>query len=243
MEEIEDALGHELLDYLEGKEVHEIIERDDGLIDVSPGPAAYFSQYEDWYKHERIAIEFAQGRILDIGCGAGRHTLFLQGKGYEVVAIDNSPGAIKVCRRRGVHDARVMSITELSKKIGYFNTILMMGNNFGLMGNARRARWLFRRFKNMTHEDGRMIVTSTNTNAKVPPEHAAYRQQNILKGRMPGQLRIRVRYRRYKSPWFDYLLVSPEELGEIVAGTGWEVERIIMPEDRYYAAIIRKVKL
>ncbi len=240
MKENRDALGQELLDFHNGKEVNEIIERDDGMINVSLGPAAYFSGYDSWFEHERIAIGFAHGRVLDIGCGAGRHALFLQEKGHEVVAIDNSPGAIEVSRQRGVRDARLLSITNISRRLGVFDTILMMGNNFGLMGNKRRAKWLLRRFRNMVPENGLLIVTSVDIYADVPPEHAAYHEQNIKRGRMPGQVRIRVRYKRHCSSWFDYLLVSPDELNGIITDTGWKIARIVMPEERLYAAIIQK---
>ncbi|MCI0398373.1 MAG: hypothetical protein L0332_31595 [Chloroflexi bacterium] len=40
MKDEQDALGHEIYDYLQGKEVVEIIERDDGFIGTSGGPAA-----------------------------------------------------------------------------------------------------------------------------------------------------------------------------------------------------------
>jgi hypothetical protein len=54
---------------------------------------------------------------------------------------------------------------------------------------------------------------------------------------MPGQLRLRVRYRRYASPWFDDLIVSPEELESLIGGTGWRVGRIIEGEPLYVAVL------
>ncbi len=84
-------------------------------------------------------MSHARGRVLDIGCGAGRHALYLQKRGFEVVAIDISPLAVDVCRRRGVNDVRLMSITEADSNLGPFDTILMMGANFGLFANGRSA--------------------------------------------------------------------------------------------------------
>ena len=58
---------------------------------------------------------------------------------------------------------------------------------------------------------------------------------------MSGQLRFRVRYASYCSPWFDYLMVSPAEMKEILAGTGWRVERFLKSTDSHYIAVIEKV--
>ena len=75
-------------------------EKEDGLFDYSGGPRIYFSEYEEWMGSEKAAMEHVCGRVLDIGCGAGRHSLSLQNQGFEVVAIENSPLAIKVCKTR-----------------------------------------------------------------------------------------------------------------------------------------------
>ena len=75
----QDAFGQMIWAYYKGKEVFEIWERSDGHISVDL-PKTYFSEYEDWALHQRKAIEFVKGRVLDVGCGAGRHSLYLQKK-------------------------------------------------------------------------------------------------------------------------------------------------------------------
>src|SRR5262249_31787574 len=104
----QDAYGAEIMAAYKaaGHDVPEIIERHDGYVDAArTGPAGYFSDHAAWRKQERLAIKMARGRVLDIGCGAGRFALYLQSKGLSVTAIDNSPGAIKVCKLRGVKTA------------------------------------------------------------------------------------------------------------------------------------------
>jgi hypothetical protein len=54
---------------------------------------------------------------------------------------------------------------------------------------------------------------------------------------MPGQLPLRVRYRDYAAPWFDYLIASPEEVEALVEGTGWRVARVIPGEPLYVAVL------
>ena len=237
-----DAFGQEIMAYHRGEPVQEIIERVDGLIGASPNPLNYFASYEDWMPQTQQAMEFVNGRILDIGCGAGRHALYLQLLGHEVVGIDNSPLAVQVCRERGVKDVRLLSITQASAKtLGIFDTIILMGNNFGLMGSFKRARWLLRRFYHMTGENGRIVAETTDPYQTDDPSHLAYQAANRKQGRMSGQLRLRVRYRAVKGSWFDYLLVSKAELEMIVSDMGWRLASTLGGDEKgRYAAVLEK---
>lgn len=242
MKDYQDAFGQEMYDYLKGKNSFEIVERDDGYFDVSGGAKTYFSEYKDWPSHEKKAMRYVKGKILDIGCGAGRHLLYLQKRGFDVTGTDVSPLAIEVCKKRGLKNARILSITQITPKLGIFDTILMLGNNFGLFGSFDRARWLLRRFYKMTSERGRIIAESNDPYKTEVKEHLEYQKFNRNRGRMSGQLRIRVRYKRYVTPWFDYLLVSKKEMKNIIQGTGWEIKRFIDSKLPFYIAIIEKEK-
>jgi len=236
----QDAYGHAMHDYLHGKGGYEIVEREDGLAASSAGPPAYFAAHRNWDPMERKAIRFARDRVLDIGCGAGRVALYLQEKGHEVLGIDVSPLAVRVCRERGVKRAKVMSITQVSRRLGVFDTIVMFGNNFGLFGTFNRARWLLRRFRGMTTDHGRIIAQSNDPYQTDQPHHLAYQRQNKRRGRMGGQLRIRTRYLTYATPWFDYLLVARDEMRAILDGTGWHVAQFVDSGGSVYVAVIEK---
>ena len=238
----QDAYGHLLSDYHNGRENVEIVEREDGFIDTSRlGPLNYFAEYEDWAEHQRLAIQYATGRVLDIGCGAGRHCLHLQEQGHDVLGTDNSPLAIQTCRSRGLKNAKVIPITQLSSKTGTFDTILMMGHNFGLVGNYKRAKWLLRRFVSMTSDTAKIIAETMDPYQTTEPGHLAYHQFNRDRGRMSGQLRLRIRYRHHTTPWFDYLFVSKREIEDILDGTPWQVEHYIDAANTpTYVAILAK---
>ncbi len=238
----QDAFGQEIFDYFQTGEAIEIVERDDGFLGTSSGPPAYFSHYPDWSPHLQQAMTHVRGRVLDVGCGAGRFALYLQEQGHEVVGIDNSPLAAEVCRQRGVKDARVMSVTQASaRQLGQFDSIIMLGNNFGLFGSRRRAKWLLRRFYRMMGANGRIIAESNDPYQTEKPYHLTYHEHNRQRGRLPGQLRIRVRYLNIIGPWFDYLLVSQAEMQQILAGTGWQVTQFIESQGSPYIAVIEKM--
>jgi SAM-dependent methyltransferase len=237
-----DALGHELMSQFNGDQVTEIIERDDGYIVGGLSASFYFADFVDWPVHEQEAMQYLMpGRVLDLGCGAGRAELYLQQQGYEVVGIDNSPLAIEVCQRRGVQDARLLSITQVGLELGLFNNIIMLGNNWGLMGSFNRARWLLRRFHKITTPGARIIASSNDVYATTDPIHLNYQAYNRARGRMSGQLRLRVLFQLHRSNWFDYLIVSRDEMCAILEGTGWRVLRFIdLPERSNYVAVIEK---
>lgn len=240
MKRAEDAFGRMLWAYYNGQRVFEIDERDDGYIEASTSPKLYFSDYEDWPQHEKKAIEYIKGRVLDIGCGAGRHSLYLQKKGLDVLGIDNSPLAIKVCKLRGLKKAKIMSIEDIDFKPKSFDTIIMMGSNFGLMGNFKKARRLLKKFHKITSDGGLIVAETRDPYRTDKPAHLEYHELNRKRGRMVGQVRIRIRFEKYATPWFDYLFVSKEEMDEILKGTGWKVKQFTDSGNALYIAIIEK---
>ena len=241
LKDYEDAFGHEIYDYFHEKGGYEIVERDDGFFGTSAGPKHYFMDYEEWPESEKEAMRYVRGRALDVGCGAGRHSLYLQAQGHDVVGIDSSPLAIEVCKARGLSDARVLPITRVSRQVGVFDTILMLGNNFGLVGNRKRARWLLRRFHSVTSAAGKIVAQTRDPYHTEASEHLAYHAQNREKGRLSGEARFRVRYKKYVTPWIDFLMVSKEEMRAILEGTNWEVREFIEGQKGVYVAILQKV--
>jgi cyclopropane fatty-acyl-phospholipid synthase-like methyltransferase len=236
----EDAYGALLRAAFEGADVREIVERDDSLIEAGSGPAEiYFAPFRRWPAVNRRAMRFVRGRVLDVGCGAGRVCLHLQERGLDVVGIDISPGAVDVCRRRGVRDVRQCRIEDVDASLGRFDTIVMLGNNFGLFGSLAKARRLLRRFHELTTDGGRIVAETRDVYRTTDPVHLDYHERNRRRGRLPGQTRIRVRYRQLKTPWFDYLMLSHDELKELLAGTGWRLARTLDSDDLYVAVIDR----
>ena len=236
-----DAFGRALWDHVRGKgSGYEVFERDDGYVDVFRGREVWLASYPDWPVRQRTALRYARGRVLDLGCGGGRHALHLQGKGLDVLGIDASPLAVKVCRLRGLRNARVMSVDRISRALGTFGTVLMLGSNFGLFANRDKAKRLLARLHTITDRDARIIAESREPYPTVNPLHRAYQRRNRRRGRMPGQIRFRVRYQTYATPWFDYLLVTRREMERILRGTGWTVKRFIPPHGISYVAIIVK---
>jgi len=234
-----DAFGQSLWDaHREGSAWH-IIEREDGMVEPIDA-AVYLRPPTRWGKHERRALRLVRNRVLDIGCGAARHALFLQERGLRVLGIDASPLAIKTARARGLKHTRVLPIQKITPRLGTFDTILMLGNNFGLFGNVRQTRILLRRFHALTSADARIIAESNDIYRTTNSIHLAYQRCNRRRGRMSGQIRFRIRYDHMATPYFDYLMVSPEEMRKMVNGTGWHVAQVLASPGSTYIAVLEK---
>jgi len=242
MREKIDIFGKECWEYFKGNEVNEIIERKDGFIHISPGPKLYFSDYKNWSKREKKAMKFVKGRVIDIGCGVGRHSVYLQSRGFEIMGADNSPLAIKICKLRGLRKARVMDMEDISKlRLNSFDTVILLGNNFGLLESFDRAKNLLKQLHKITPSNGIIITESFNHYDMRGGFHTKYRKMNIGIGRMPGQWRIRIRFDKFIGPWYDYLIVSKNEMNDILKDTGWKVQKFIDSDSSSYIAIIKKI--
>jgi hypothetical protein len=159
----------------------------------------------------------------------------------EVSGFDVSPNAVDICRRRGAKDVEIRSITSIHPSMGSFDTIVMFGSNLGLFGSSSRGRRLLGRMYRMTSDDARVIASTRDPSVSDDEAEIAYMRKNRDRGRMPGQWRIRIRYRDLCTPWFDHLTVTRDELAAIVDGTGWAVDRDFQGPEGRYAVVLRKV--
>jgi 2-polyprenyl-3-methyl-5-hydroxy-6-metoxy-1,4-benzoquinol methylase len=236
----EDAFGRLLLDHIEEGAGDPLLEFDDGSTGPAMGSEWFFAEPERWPSAERTVFGHVRGRVLDIGAGGGRHSLEAQRLGSKVVAIDVSPGAVEVCRRRGVKDIRLLSLAAVDDDLGVFDTVLMMCGNFGLVGNAEAAAVILRRLYAMTTPQGRIVLDSVDPYVDADAEEIASQARNRARGRMPGQVTMRLRYRERATPWYDLLNISAAELAQLVAGTGWRVAQVIEGEPPDFYALLEK---
>jgi SAM-dependent methyltransferase len=217
--------------------VIEIVERDDGLINgVLTAP--YLAEPDQWPAHDRRALDRVRGRVLDVGVGAGRVALALQERDVPVTGLDISPGAVEVCRARGVRDVVHASVDEHAGAGHRYDTFLLLGNNLGLLEGRERAPEFLAALARMAGPGAQVVAQGTDPYGTTDPIQVAYHEDNRRRGRLGGQLRLRLRYRELTTDWFDYLVCSPAELADLVAGTGWRLADIDNTDAPYYLATL-----
>jgi SAM-dependent methyltransferase len=239
-----DAFGASMMDFhFKRGDSSLIIERDDRLLEVEKlGNAMYFAPFKRWQDEEKKAAALVKGRVLDVGCGAGRWCLEMQRRGLKVTGIDNSPLAVELCRLRGVKDVRLLSLREAGRlKPRLFDSVVMMGHNFGLFGGLRQARQCLKQLDLVTPARARIYGHTFDPYQTENPLHLAYQRNNRRKNRLGGQIRFRTRYKNMIGPWFDYLFAPVPEIRQILQGTGWQLERTLEGRARGFVAVIKKL--
>ncbi|QIO21337.1 class I SAM-dependent methyltransferase [Haloarcula sp. JP-L23] len=232
-----DAFGAMCRDYHEHGEAFEVVERDDGFLNLPGGPEVYFTTPDEWGDLDHTAVEWAEGHVLDVGCGPGRHALALQERGHDVTGIDRSPGALSVARDRGVTDARRCDVADAASLDEQFDSAVMLGNNFGLVQRAERAPEILGALADATTSDAALVASSMDPTMTDEQVHLDYHERNRENGRLPGRVRIRTRYRRYVGEWHDYLHVAPDTMRELVDDTPWTVVDVEQQGPHYVAKL------
>lgn len=240
----EDASGRAALDYYNGIKAQEIIERDDGYIYATDDVETYFSPYPKWSKQEKQVMDSIKGRTLDVGCNVGRHSRYLQTRQVDVMGIDVSPLLIKLATTMGLGWGYVMSAGDIHAGLGIFSNIILMCNNLGLLGDIQQAKKVLNNFHEITHSNSKIFAQTTDLSAakeRIEKVDQIYSKRNLLRGQNPYTYKIRVRYKNYKTPFFNYTYFNETNLKRTIINTGWRLDDIVTSMDsEMYTAILKK---
>jgi SAM-dependent methyltransferase len=237
-----DVFGRALLDWTMGATSPEVLEREDGFTQVGAGPEVYLSGFRGWPSAERKSLRYLRGRVMDVGCGAGRVALELQRRGVEVVGLDASPLAARAATLRGVDEVWSTAIEDLDSRIASFDAFVLFGNNFGILETPSRARRTLIHLAEVTKPGARIFAESTSAYAGgAPAFDRSYYHRNKVLGRSPGQVKLRYHYGHLVGPWFQWIFVSRREMRSILVGTGWRIERVVgaQPSEPYVAILVK----
>jgi len=162
---MKDLFGQALLDYQHGIATGSMIVIEDIITSTSISdddvlPLTYlFRSYKDMPKLEQKALKLSKGRILDVGCGAGSHSLYLQDKGYDVKAIDISKGAIEVTKQRGVKHTAVMDLLD---ETDLFDTIILLMNGTGIFQELAQVSKYLTHLKSLLNPNAQILIDSSD---------------------------------------------------------------------------------
>ena len=229
--------GQAMLDYLSGdNNARCILRRDDGVA-YPPIYARQFFYPDGHPELDRIAVELCAGRVLDIGAGAGSHSLAIQDRGLEVTSVDISAKAVRVMYERGCRDARVGDVFDSYSEL--FDTIFVI-LNIGIVQNLDGLTRFLKHLKTIMSDGGRVITDSIDPRNSTDESYRKYTQDKIAKGRYLGERTLRFEYKDQASDWFEWMHIDPETLGKYVDATGYSLKHLGSDGKRYLVSIARR---
>lgn len=156
---ITDVFGKAIKDFHKGKNA--VIETYSTIAGWDELPVKYlFRSFEEMPDLERTALKMACGEVLDLGCGAGSHSLYLQNQGLSVKPVDVSKGAIEVCKLRGLEQAEAINLWDL--KDAQFDTILALMNGAGICGSMKNLPRFLKHLVTLLKPGGQILMDSTD---------------------------------------------------------------------------------
>lgn len=212
--------------------------RDDGK-EFELSPKMFFTRHKDFSKPEKQLLKHISGKVLDIGCGAGRHVLYLQKNGYDAEGIDYSKYLIEICRKRGCRHCCQEDIYNYSKK-KKFDSIILFGNNLGIARSIKGAYKLLSILKKLLRPNGKILLTSINYEKTTDKSLRQYARWNAKQGKDKGQLRTRNILGPEKTGWINWLYLTPKELKTICKKVGLKITALYRERKGGYGAVLAR---
>jgi SAM-dependent methyltransferase len=189
--------------------------------------AVFFRGEDEMPEAELLALQLCRGKVLDIGAGAGSHTLTLQERGFDVTALELSPGAAAVMQKRGVK--RVVQQDIYQYKMEKFDTLLLLMNGIGLTQNLNGLNRFLQHAKQLLLPGGQLIFDSSDISY-------LYEDLPLPKNNYYGEISYQYEYKKQQGNWFNWLYIDPETLKRKAALQGWKCQVVYEDEMDLYLA-------
>ena len=225
-------MGAAIYDYHKTGKADTLIVRSSMFDDDEIPVKDLFREYEDMPELEQIALETAQGRILDVGAGSGCHSLALLKMGKAAEAIDISPLSVRVMSERGLQ-ARQVNFYDPSFD-EKFDTVLMLMNGTGIIGNLDNIGRFFERLKEILAPEGCVLIDSSDLRYLFEEEDGSIMID--LAGDYYGQLDYQMQYKDVEGEPFDWLYLDFNTLAYHAEENGFRAEVIAEGEHYDYLA-------
>ncbi len=190
-----------------------------------------FRSYKAMPEIEKKALDLAKGRVLDVGAGAGCHSLVLQEKGLDVTAIDISPLSVETMKQRGVKNVAEQDFFTLDDQ--QYDTILMLMNGIGIVGNLERLPEFFKQLDKILAPGGQVLCDSSDISyvfdGDIPDDIGYYGEQSF-----------QMQYKDTIGEPFDWLYIDAEVLKKVAEANGYMAE--VFAEGEHYDYLARITK-
>lgn len=215
-----DIYGQALQDYFIGKRNNKLwLNNNYGSPEEMP-VEVFFRDEDEMPETELLALDRCRGKILDIGAGAGSHTLILQQQNLEVTALEISPAAVDVMKKRGVKTVVQQDIYQYKNE--KFDTLLLLMNGIGLTENLTGLDRFLQHAKTLLLPGGQLIFDSSDISY-------LYDEIPLPKNKYYGEISYQYQYKNQLDDWFNWLYIDQKTLVKTASKNGWDCE--ILHED------------
>ncbi|MCW5516848.1 class I SAM-dependent methyltransferase [Muriicola sp. Z0-33] len=230
-----DVFGQALLDYQSGKYKEDIITFST-VAGQDKMPLPYlFRNFEAMPAIEQQALKLCKGNVLDIGCGAGNHALYLQEKGLDVTGLDVSEGAISTCKLRGLKKTLNSTIYGLDGM--KFDTLLLLMNGIGIAESLSKLDPFLKQLKQLLLPGGQVLLDSSDIIYMFDEEDIYEKTKSLIRsGQYYGEVTFTMEYKGYSSAPFQWLYLDYDTLKAHTRAHGWSCELVMEGEHYDYLA-------
>jgi SAM-dependent methyltransferase len=219
-----DPIGQAVWDYLNGIRGESIMVKTDIAEDEELSPSYFFRTFDQMPVQEQEALRRCSGRILDVGAGAGVHTLWLQGQGFEVDALDISPLSCETMLKRGIKNVHLKDIYSLTDQ--KYDTILLLMNGAGVAQTLPRLEDLLLHLKTLLNPGGKILADSSDLLYLFTDENGET-WVDIASDTYYGEMEYQLTYKSIKGKPFPWLFVDPESFADVAKICGYTVKEIV----------------
>ena len=228
-----DIWGKALWDYQTTKHAGDIITYSSFDEEDSISLPYLFRSFQEMPPLEQKALQLCQGRVLDVGCGAGSHSLYLQEKGVRVTALDSSKGAAKTCTARGLNHVIHSNFYAYYGTI--FDTIILLMNGIGFVGRLPALDQFFRHSRSLLRSGGQILLDSSDIIYMFDTdEDGGYYVPNDRN--YYGEVEFVMEYKGEKSNPFSWLYLDYNTLYRAAAYHNFSCELVMKGEHYDYLA-------
>jgi ubiquinone/menaquinone biosynthesis C-methylase UbiE len=231
---MKDLMGKAIWDFYHNKSADDLL-TETSISEIDELPVEYFFRdFEEMNLIEQKALELSTGKTLDIGAGAGSHSLYLQNKKkLEVLALDNSPKSIEVCQLRGVKNVLCSDILDFP--VQTFDTILLLMNGTGIFESLDKIDLYLEKLFFLLDEKGQILIDGTDIlymydcdeegGVMVPADHYY------------GEVDYFIHYQLDTEKPIKWLYLDFETFQRAAENNGFKIEKILQEEDSYLARL------
>lgn len=235
---MKDLFGKAILDYQTNNSPEDLITETSISEEDEMSVAYLFRSFAAMPKLEQKALQLAKGKILDVGCGAGSHSLYLQNELLlDVTAIDISENAIKACALRGLKKTRVQDVMTLENE--KYDTILLLMNGAGMCGKLKNIPKFLLKLKSLLKENGQILLDSSDIIymfEEANPEVSGGGKWVQSKHSYYGEVVFNIGYKGQKEKPFDWMFIDYNTLQNAAFANGLQCELILEGEHYDYLA-------